>query len=312
MMQRVRVALCVLLAAEIGLHQDSRVARAGGVDDTCSVPPHKNHTVPFNQMEQYPEKTRLRYTCKDGYLRKAGTSSLIQCKRNAHPQQSPPKEANPKRTESPSTAYPSQQVETTSPGLEGQSTAVTLDHKTAPLNITTMTRTTTEKSTSAEKTTPTEEDLTTNTVFVPNETASVSPSSVESPKWTVSAMKTSPTQSTTSTATSAPSTQDSDTRAATSSLSTQSYTTATTTTGRNGTVEKHSNEVATSVAAVSAAVIVLVAFVVGIQLLIRRRRFSHLPVPQEEREFVNPTVTLHSQAAQLLNSPTDPAATNNS
>ncbi|XP_018602992.1 interleukin-15 receptor subunit alpha isoform X5 [Scleropages formosus] len=215
MMQRVRVALCVLLAAEIGLHQDSRVARAGGVDDTCSVPPHKNHTVPFNQMEQYPEKTRLRYTCKDGYLRKAGTSSLIQCKRNGtslwwdnvsgsvslvcipHPQQSPPKEANPKRTESPSTAYPSQQVETTSPG-------------------------------------------------------------------------------------------------------------------RNGTVEKHSNEVATSVAAVSAAVIVLVAFVVGIQLLIRRRRFSHLPVPQEEREFVNPTVTLHSQAAQLLNSPTDPAATNNS
>uniref|UniRef100_A0A8C9SJY5 Sushi domain-containing protein n=1 Tax=Scleropages formosus TaxID=113540 RepID=A0A8C9SJY5_SCLFO len=98
--------------------------------DTCSVPPHKNHTVPFNQMEQYPEKTRLRYTCKDGYLRKAGTSSLIQCKRNGTSLWwdnvsgsvslvciRKGLEANPKRTESPSTAYPSQQVETTSPGL---------------------------------------------------------------------------------------------------------------------------------------------------------------------------------------------------
>ncbi|XP_048876567.1 interleukin-15 receptor subunit alpha isoform X2 [Brienomyrus brachyistius] len=50
--------------------------------ETCSDPPPKNHTIQNEPGVVHMEDSRYRYKCNEGYLRKAGTSSLIWCKRN--------------------------------------------------------------------------------------------------------------------------------------------------------------------------------------------------------------------------------------
>nr|ABD36810.1 IL15 receptor alpha chain isoform 2 [Oncorhynchus mykiss] len=42
---------------------------------------HWKLTKPLNTREIYQENESLRYQCVDGYVRKAGTSNLIKCKR---------------------------------------------------------------------------------------------------------------------------------------------------------------------------------------------------------------------------------------
>ncbi|KAL4658442.1 interleukin-15 receptor subunit alpha isoform X1 [Arapaima gigas] len=261
--------------------------------DLCSAPPPKDYTLPFTKT-QYPEETRLRYTCINGYLRKAGTSSLIECKWNGtsflwNNVKGPisliciRKETATKRPETPSTLYTSQQTQHTLPGLEGQST--TLDHKTT-FNITTMTwAATTEKPTTTEKATPTE-DFTASTVSVTNGTTSVSPSTASSPKWIGSTMKTTPTQSPMPKTTPATPTQDNDPKTATSSLNKQPSTTATTTTEH----ERLNAEEAKYVAGTSGTVIILGFLVTGLLLLIRRRRrATNLTFSLAEIEPINLT-----------------------
>ncbi|KAJ8411247.1 hypothetical protein AAFF_G00172530 [Aldrovandia affinis] len=53
------------------------------VVDSCPPPPQKDKTKPFHQTQSYQEDQKYRYSCIEGYVRRAGTSSLIQCKRNA-------------------------------------------------------------------------------------------------------------------------------------------------------------------------------------------------------------------------------------
>ncbi|XP_061108322.1 interleukin-15 receptor subunit alpha isoform X1 [Conger conger] len=45
----------------------------------CPCPPLKNKTKPFHQMQSYPRGHKFFYACIDGYVRKAGTSSMTRC-----------------------------------------------------------------------------------------------------------------------------------------------------------------------------------------------------------------------------------------
>ncbi|XP_070977072.1 interleukin-15 receptor subunit alpha-like isoform X5 [Oncorhynchus clarkii lewisi] len=49
--------------------------------DVCPPLSHWKLTKPLNTREIYQENESLRYQCVDGYVRKAGTSNLIKCKR---------------------------------------------------------------------------------------------------------------------------------------------------------------------------------------------------------------------------------------
>ncbi|KAJ8373951.1 hypothetical protein SKAU_G00045310 [Synaphobranchus kaupii] len=55
---------------------------AGVIVESCPPPPQKDKTKPFNQTQLYQEDQKYYYTCIDGYIRKAGTSTLIRCRRN--------------------------------------------------------------------------------------------------------------------------------------------------------------------------------------------------------------------------------------
>uniref|UniRef100_A0A4W5KW46 Sushi domain-containing protein n=1 Tax=Hucho hucho TaxID=62062 RepID=A0A4W5KW46_9TELE len=50
--------------------------------DMCPPLPQWNLTKPLNTRASFQENISLRYQCVDGYVRKAGTSNLIKCKRN--------------------------------------------------------------------------------------------------------------------------------------------------------------------------------------------------------------------------------------
>ncbi|KAL2102601.1 hypothetical protein ACEWY4_001769 [Coilia grayii] len=54
------------------------VTKAEDKSGGCGPPPLVNHTVPI-EGQSFPEKKSLRYSCEPGFLRKAGTSSLIRC-----------------------------------------------------------------------------------------------------------------------------------------------------------------------------------------------------------------------------------------
>ncbi|XP_020327797.1 interleukin-15 receptor subunit alpha isoform X2 [Oncorhynchus kisutch] len=49
--------------------------------DVCPPLSHWKLTKPLNTRDSYQENESLRYQCVDGYVRKAGTSNLIKCKR---------------------------------------------------------------------------------------------------------------------------------------------------------------------------------------------------------------------------------------
>ncbi|KAM9407124.1 uncharacterized protein ACWYII_027269 isoform 1-T1 [Salvelinus alpinus] len=49
--------------------------------DVCPPLPQWKLTKPLNTRDSYQENDSLRYQCVDGYVRKAGTSNLIKCKR---------------------------------------------------------------------------------------------------------------------------------------------------------------------------------------------------------------------------------------
>ncbi|KAG7454596.1 hypothetical protein MATL_G00261490 [Megalops atlanticus] len=66
----------VMSAKGMDLSQDT------ATKESCPPPPLKDKTKPFERMQSYEENHKFYYTCMEGYVRKAGTSSLIRCKKD--------------------------------------------------------------------------------------------------------------------------------------------------------------------------------------------------------------------------------------
>uniref|UniRef100_A0A3B3QZK8 Sushi domain-containing protein n=1 Tax=Paramormyrops kingsleyae TaxID=1676925 RepID=A0A3B3QZK8_9TELE len=137
--------------------------------DTCSDPPPKEHTIPNGSAMVHKENSQYRYKCIDGYLRKAGTSSLIWCKKNNNLLQwynvdgskalicirKDPTTVPVTITTPPTTASKTTLTTTTAPTTTTPTTTTTARTTTTPTTTTTARTTTTPTTTTTARTTTT-------------------------------------------------------------------------------------------------------------------------------------------------------------
>ncbi|KAI1882342.1 hypothetical protein AGOR_G00249700, partial [Albula goreensis] len=112
--------------------------------DFCPAPPQKDKTKPFNQTQKYKVDQKYHYTCIEGYVRQAGTSTMIRCKRNGE-------ELEWDDRDRPTTliCIPDPKLKPASEGSAEQSTTTALEPKatkmTTTMSVTTVTVTTEEE-----------------------------------------------------------------------------------------------------------------------------------------------------------------------
>ncbi|KAJ8245471.1 hypothetical protein GJAV_G00271100 [Gymnothorax javanicus] len=58
------------------------IACAKVIEESCPPPPPKDKTKAVSQTQIYREDQKFQYSCIEGYVRKAGTSTQIRCRRN--------------------------------------------------------------------------------------------------------------------------------------------------------------------------------------------------------------------------------------